>query len=102
QLRNWKISNGSSSALIKSDYLLKSDSFLILCSPSYVADFSQFGPALSVNSFPSLNIDAGNIILSSGTGDIIHALHYDRSWYNNDLKASGGWSLEMIDPDNPW
>ena len=31
-LHNWKISNGNSSATIKTDYILKADSFLILCS----------------------------------------------------------------------
>jgi hypothetical protein len=63
--------------------------------------FGQFGSALGISGFPSLNNDAGDILLSSGSGNIIHALHYDKSWFNNELKASGGWSLEMIDPSNP-
>jgi hypothetical protein len=101
QLRNWKITNGNSSAVIKSDYLLKADSFLILCNSSSAVAFGQFGSALGISGFPSLNNDAGDILLSSGSGNIIHALHYDKSWFNNELKASGGWSLEMIDPSNP-
>ena len=31
----------------------------------------------------------------------MHALQYDKTWFDNDIKASGGWSLEMKDPANP-
>ena len=100
-LRNWKISNGNSSATIKTDYLLKADSFLILCTTSSAAAYSYFGAALGISGFPSLNNEEGEIILSSESGTVIHAIHYDKSWYNNELKAKGGWSLEMIDLHDP-
>jgi Lamin Tail Domain len=100
-LHNYKISNGNSSASIKTDYILKPDSFLILCNPSSVVVYNQFGPTLGLSSFPSLNNDAGEIILSSGAGTVMHAIQYDKSWFQNDLKAQGGWSLEMIDLSNP-
>ncbi len=100
-LRNWKISNGNSTATIKTDYLLKADSMLILCPASESAAFNSFGPALGITGFPSLNNDAGDIILSSENGNVIHALHYDKSWFRNTVKAAGGWSLEMIDPAYP-
>ena len=32
---------------------------------------------------------------------LIHAIQYEKSWFGNELKASGGWSLEMIDENNP-
>ena len=31
----------------------------------------------------------------------MHAVGYTDAWYRNDLKAMGGWTLEMIDPKNP-
>ena len=100
-LRNWKISNGISSTTIRSDYILKADSFLILCFISSAAAFGQFGPVLGISGFPSLNNNAGEIILSSDSGAMMHALHYDKNWFNNEMKAKGGWSLEMIDLGNP-
>ncbi len=100
-LKNWKISNGNSAALIKTDYLLKADSFLIICSSSSEAAFSIFGSTLGVSSFPSINNEAGQLILTTNAGLVMHAIQYDKTWYNNDLKAAGGWSLEMIDPGNP-
>ncbi len=100
-LHNWKISNGNIAATIKTDYLLKADSFLILCPTASAAAYSHLGPTLGISSFPSLHNDAGDIILSTESGVVIHALHYDKSWYNNELKAKGGWSLEMIDLHDP-
>jgi hypothetical protein len=100
-LHNWKISNGNGSATIKSDYVLKADSFLILCATSSATSFAQFGSTIGMSGFPALTNDAGDIILSTETGAVMHAFHYDKSWFDNDLKAAGGWSLEMIDPVNP-
>jgi hypothetical protein len=96
-LRNWKISNGGNAAIIKTDCLLKSDSFLILCPGSASESFRHFGSTMGISNFPSLTNDAGDIILYNDTGKVIHAIHYDRRWFHNELKADGGWSLEMID-----
>jgi len=100
-LRNWKIGNASSPATIKTDFILKADSFLILCPSSSASAYSRFGVALGITGFPSLGNDAGDIILSSDSGRVLHAIHYEKSWFENELKAGGGWSLEMIDPSNP-
>jgi hypothetical protein len=100
-LHNWKISNGTVSATIKSDYFLKADSFLILCATSAESTYSKFGPTLGVSGFPSLTNDAGEILLSSDAGAVIYAIQYDKSWFENVLKSTGGWSLEMIDLSKP-
>ncbi len=87
-LHNWKISNGSSTATIKTDFILKADSFLILCSTSSAPAFRQFGVTLGISGFPALGNDADDIILSSDAGVVIHALHYDRSWFDNEYESS--------------
>jgi hypothetical protein len=100
-LRNWKIGTATATALIKKDFLLAADSFVILCPAAAEAAYQAFGAALGISGFPSLNHDAGEIILFSETGLVLHALAYDKSWYHNELKSAGGWSLEMIDLNNP-
>ena len=97
-LRNWKISNGTTTGTIKTDYVLKSDSFLILCASASASSFSPFGSTIGVSGFPALINDGGEISISSDLGEVIHAIKYDKSWFKNDLKAEGGWSIEMIDP----
>ena len=32
---------------------------------------------------------------------IIHAVNYTSSWYQNEVKKDGGWTLEMIDTKSP-
>ncbi|HSZ86086.1 MAG TPA: lamin tail domain-containing protein [Puia sp.] len=88
-LRNWQISDGSSIATIKKDFILQPDRFVIICSTSSTA-YANFGTTISVTSFPSLNNDVDVIFLRSPEGLIIHAISYDLSWYQNDIKSSGG------------
>jgi hypothetical protein len=100
-LQGFRISDlfGQSGAM--PSYLLKPDSFVIVCTGSAVASMSVFGPTISVTSFPSLD-NAGDIIsLVSPQAKIIHAVNYNLNWYQNELKKDGGWTLEMIDTKNP-
>ncbi len=100
-LKGWKLGSTAGLSGPMPDYLLKPDSFLIICSSSSLPDLQAFGPALSVTSFPSLNDDVGLVSLYSAEGKTIHAVQYSAAWYQNDLKKNGGWSLEMIDTQNP-
>lgn len=74
------------------------DSSLVLCSASAAADLSVFGQALGLSGFPSLPNEGALISLHSPKGEVIHAVRYSDSWYSNELKKEGGWTLEMIDP----
>lgn len=100
-LLNWKISDGNSTAIINLNYLLQPDSFLIICPVAAVPLYSLFGATLGVSGFPSLNNEADIISIYSPEGLIIHAVGYTDAWFQNNLKAAGGWTLEMIDPKNP-
>ena len=100
-LQGWRLSDGASTATIASSSVLKPDSFVILCSTSAAALFSKFGRAVGVSSFPSLDNSSGILILQNRDGTLIHSIRYDASWHENVLKKDGGWTLEMIDPENP-
>jgi len=46
--------------------------------------------------------DAGTqIVLYNASDEVIHEVTFSNSWHRNKHKADGGWSLEMIDPQNP-
>ena len=100
-LRNWKLSDGSTTATIATNFTLKPDSFVIVCPTSAVTMFASYGATLGVSNFPSLNNDADVIALYASDGRLVHAVGYNTSWYQNAVKSDGGWSLEMIDPRNP-
>jgi hypothetical protein len=100
-LQGWKIGDASGLSGNMPVYILKPDSFVIVCSSGSLAAMSAFGPCIAVTSFPSLDNDADQIILRAANGKTIHAVAYNTSWYRNELKKDGGWTLEMIDPHLP-
>ncbi len=100
-LQGWKIGDASGLSGPLPNFILQPDSFLIVCTSSAVSALAAFGTTLSVTSFPSLD-NAGELLyVQSNKGNIIHSLQYSDSWYRNDLKKDGGWTLEMIDTKNP-
>jgi hypothetical protein len=100
-IQGWKIGDGNSLSGPLPNYLLKADSFVIICSASSITALSVYGPALSVSSFPSLDNDGDLVFLRSGGGKTIHAISFTPAWYKNALKEAGGWTLEIIDPNSP-
>lgn len=98
-LNNFKIKSGSTITSI-GNIQLYPDSFLVICDDSKLPLFVPFNNVFSVTSFPSLGTD-DEIILLNETNHIIHQIAYKPSWYKNNVKSDGGWSLEMIDSKNP-
>ncbi len=74
---------------------------VIVCDDAFANQYSPFGKVITVNSFPSLNNADDEITISSPDTNLVHQVHYYDTWYRDDNKKDGGWSLEMIDPNNP-
>jgi len=99
-LSGWKLSDNTSTVTLPS-YTLNPGQRLILCSTSNVATFSTYGSTLGITSFPSLNNTDETLTLKDNNGNVIHKLTYSDTWYKNDTKKNGGYSLEMIDTNFP-
>jgi len=100
-LLRWKIDNGSTTSTISSPYILEPDSIVLLCARTQLVGFSDIKNVIGLTSFPSINNDGDLITLKNAEGKSIHAIAFETSWYNNTIKANGGWSLEMIDALQP-
>ena len=100
-LQGWRIEKPTGQSGPMPSYLLKPDSFVIVCTGSAVAAMSVFGPTVSVTNFPSLNNTGDLLYLRSPQDAIIHSVNYTDAWYQNELKKAGGWTLEMVDTHNP-
>lgn len=100
-LQNYRLGDATSQSGPMPNFTLQPDSFVIVCTGSAVAALSAFGTTISVTSFPSLDNDGDQLFLRAANGTIIHAVNYSSSWYQNELKRDGGWTLEMIDPKSP-
>lgn len=101
QLRNWRVSNGSTFGKITTSFILKPDSLVILVSSGSLASYQAFGSCISLTPFPALNNEEDTLLLFNEKDSLIHAIAYNSSWYRNPVKKEGGWSLEMIDPSQP-
>jgi hypothetical protein len=95
-LENWKLSDGSATATLPL-YILMPASYITITTSSASA---LFNPALGVANFPSLNNTGDNIILKTELLQLIDSIHYSIPWYHSEDKQEGGWSLEIIDPEN--
>ncbi|GAC1448393.1 MAG: hypothetical protein NVSMB7_09810 [Chitinophagaceae bacterium] len=100
-LNGWRIGNAGGFAAISLNFILQPDSFVIVCPGSAAASLTVFGTTIGVNNFPSLQNDGDQLYIRSKEGRIIHAVAYTSAWYQNPVKSQGGYTLEMIDTQNP-
>ncbi|MCC7331269.1 MAG: lamin tail domain-containing protein [Flavobacteriales bacterium] len=99
-LSNLKLSDPLTTSGTLSGKLMPNE-YLIVCGTSSVNQFSPYGKTCGISSFPSLNNSDDEIKLVTSSGTIIHQVNYFDSWYQDESKKDGGWSLEMVDPNNP-
>jgi len=97
-LTGWKLGDASADGTIQSGWLYPGE-YKILCATANIDTFNITGVAVS--SFPSLNNAGDDIVLKDPAGNILDKLTYTDGWYNDPLKADGGWTIELINPNDP-
>jgi hypothetical protein len=98
-LSGWTLADESASDQLGYCILLPGE-YLILAASANSEKFSSFGKILPVPGFPSLNNSGDKLVLKQPDGVTIDSITYAASWYKDNDKADGGWSLELIDPEN--
>ncbi|MEI9919447.1 MAG: lamin tail domain-containing protein [Bacteroidota bacterium] len=96
-LSGWHLEDPTTSAKLPSRILMPNE-YLLLTSTT---NASKFAGAVGVTSFPSLGNLGDRIVLRESAGVAIDSVAYSLSWYHSTEKADGGWSLELIDVNNP-
>ena len=99
-LTNCWISDQSSANQIVSGKILPGE-YVIICDDNFENQYSPFGKVITVTSLPSLNNAEDEMTLWDADSNLIHTVHYFDDWYQDASKIDGGWSLEMVDPNNP-
>lgn len=98
-LQGWKFSDASSTATLPAHILMPGDYVIVTPTASATA-FAAYGQVLGLSGFPTLNNGADNLKLRDASDMIIDEVNYTDAWYKDDDKRQGGWTLELIDPDN--
>lgn len=93
-LKGWTLRSGSQRMKLP-EYLLQADSVAVISSRPV------FSPGISGPGFPALNNEGDTISLYDAQGTWVHAVAYNKSWYQGSIKDNGGWSLEMVDAQWP-
>ena len=75
--------------------------YIILCDEEDEPDFSSKGKTFPLANMPAIVNTGATLVLESPSGKVIHSVSFTDKWYRSTDKADGGWSLEMIDTDNP-
>jgi hypothetical protein len=99
-LKNWTLSDAGTASVLPARILMP-DSFLVITSSANFPKFSMIENVIGVDRFPSLGNDEDALTLKNDKANIIHYLHYTSAAYRDNIKKNGGWSLELIDKNNP-
>lgn len=74
--------------------------WIILCDQEEAHLMDIYGTTLGIANMSPL-VNTGNKISLSVDDIIVHAVDYDDSWYRDNSKSEGGWSLELINETEP-
>ena len=99
-LENWNIQVGTNIKPIP-PIVLQPDSFMVLTSLSGEEYYYDSLSVVGITSFPALTNTGAAITLLDADLQIISSVKYSDSWYQDDVKFEGGWSIEQINPQTP-
>lgn len=90
------LSNGGAPKAIN-PFLLQPSTYVILCDISNASAFEPFGQTAFVSGMPALTNGGDEVIISNKNGETLISFEYDISWYQDNQKSQGGWSIELVD-----
>ena len=96
-LSGWKLGDQSGDGTISSGFI-NPGQYKILCATANMPDFPG---SSGVSSFPSYNNSSDDVVLKDNTGLLINKVSYTDDWYQDPIKQDGGYTLELINPNDP-
>ena len=98
-LENWEISDNTSSSGTLPTYILYPGEYLILAPSSAEDNYAEYGEVLIPSSWRALNNGEDSVIIKNPEGIQMDGLGYNLSWYQDEEKSEGGYSIEIINPN---
>jgi uncharacterized protein YkvS len=99
-LKGWTVTIGNNVKTFPCISIMPKD-YLIVCHSNSAEYFAPYGAVASIPSLGGISNAGGTITIRNDVGKIITSITYSDSWYGDNKKKEGGWSLEQIDYNNP-
>ncbi len=99
-LSNWLFIAENQSERVFPTVKIPSNDFLILCNENDEKLLTEYGKTVPILGYSDLTQSGKELEIFDNRYNLIYHVRYSDSWYNNDDKDNGGWSLEKIDPFN--
>ncbi len=96
-LAGFKYSDATTTYTFTGDSI-KANEYIVLCAKSDTSEYKKYGKVIGLSPWPSLNNSSDNLKLTNQNGTTLSAVDYSDTWYKDNVKKSGGWTLELIDP----
>ena len=96
KLKGFKLINGSDTSSLFPDTSLLPKKYVIVYARKSGLNLSSYGDTISLPKFPTLSNPNDIFSLKSPKDSVIDAASYDLSYYQDAIKAKGGYSLERI------
>ncbi|MDP3469126.1 MAG: lamin tail domain-containing protein, partial [Daejeonella sp.] len=95
-LERWTFSDTQTKSSFKK-ILIAPGEFLILCPAADTVQYKAFGKTAGLSPWPVLGNSSDRLVLKSHKNRTVDSIAYSDTWYKDQVKKSGGWSLEKID-----
>lgn len=96
-MKGWKIADASTVSTLP-ETVIHPGEYAVIASSS--APFIDYGKVVEVSTLPSLNNSGDMLVIKDFNGITVDSVSYADNWYKDDEKKNGGWTLELIDPEN--
>ncbi len=100
ELRNWEFHDNSNSSPLPR-YALLPGEYVVLVDERNLSLFDFIPNVIGVPSMPILRNSDDDISIWSAQNERIDRVVYTYAWYRDSQKAGGGYSLELINPNDP-
>jgi hypothetical protein len=99
-LENWTLEVGSSIELLP-QISLPGGGYVVFTKDEGVSEFPSGLPIVGLDMSSVALTNSGNTVSLFAPGNVvISSVAYTSDWYKDENKEGGGWSLELIDPEN--
>jgi hypothetical protein len=98
-LGGWILTDGTTRAILPAQ-TLPAGGYTIITAADDAVEFKAHGAIAATSTFPSLNNAGDAIVLCLPDSTVIDSVQYSNRWYSSADQRAGGWSLEIIDPND--